>query len=667
MKKSGGIIICLVFILIALNACLASAQIEITQPLTVYNFGDSIFLTVTTTPTEITGNFEINLVCNNATTNVYKISPAESAFSPNVEQKINHKIILTKEFIGELSGDCYIITSLGQESATTNKFFLTNLIEVNPTISGTYFNPGEEIKIEINAIKANGIPLNGFIETNGLKEIVKNGKTTIQYRLENNTKAGAYTLELSVYDEEKGIILNEKKESLNYSVNQIASKIQLNIMNTSVMPGSTLEFSTDLLDQTGDKITRDVTAIYTSPKNKANQLNIQSGETGKIFFEKNSTLGEYSLKLSYGGLSDETTFAVNELAEVLITLIDNSSIIIVKNIGNVPYKDNLSINLNGELISVPVSLKLAEQKKYNLQAPNGAYTLEITSGSSVMNGQALLTGNAISLKEATNFAFIEKNLWMVIIFLAILFLLLAIVLIVKNRKTYKLQDRIKPDKKGEEIRVLSAKANMNKQFVDLAKPLVQEAESSLNIKGNKDYCSIVSVKVKNNDLLGAEAKNQLNLIISNAKEKFGVLDLKGSHILIIFSSLMNKTTKNEIIAAQAAFEIKTKLDDYNKRFKDKIDYNLGVNSGDVISSTVGDKFSYTSLGNTVLLAKRISDLSTGKLLVSATFRQKLIRELKVNPFQHALGNIQVYEVTRIANVEANQEKLKDLLKRTSWS
>ena len=146
-----------------------------------------------------------------------------------------------------------------------------------------------------------------------------------------------------------------------------------------------------------------------------------------------------------------------------------------------------------------------------------------------------------------------------------------------------------------------------------------------------------------------------------------MVDSRGSHLLIIFSSLITKTFRNEIIAVKVAMKIKEEIESYNRLSKDKIEFNIGINSGDMISSLNNGKLNYTSLGNAVILAKRISDLSSGKIFVSGVFRQKLMRELKVNKIEHALGNVEVFEVTRIADVEANADKLRDLLKRTGFS
>lgn len=68
------------------------------------------------------------------------------------------------------------------------------------------------------------------------------------------------------------------------------------------------------------------------------------------------------------------------------------------------------------------------------------------------------------------------------------------------------------------------------------------------------------------------------------------------------------------------------------------------------------------MGNTISLAKKITDSDSGKLAVSESIRKKLIRDLQVGEKKEIGGN-QVYEISEIRDKTANAAKLKDLLKR----
>ena len=109
-------------------------------------------------------------------------------------------------------------------------------------------------------------------------------------------------------------------------------------------------------------------------------------------------------------------------------------------------------------------------------------------------------------------------------------------------------------------------------------------------------------------------------------------------------------------------DILNNLNVYNKKFKDKIEFNLGVHVGELITAKANGKLRYTSIGNTISLTKRISDSDSGKLIISDAIRKKLIRDLKVDKGKDIGGN-QVYEVFEIRDRSANAAKLKDLMKR----
>lgn len=672
MVKRGNLLVLLALVFLI---GFVSANIEITQqPFEVYNFGDSVFTSITVNPSNVNGSFEINLICGDGSANFYKIAPAESAFSPNVKQRINHKIILTKEYMGTLSGECYIQALLGGEIANSNHFMLTDDITLNTKTDKAIYNPREIVSINIDAKKANGVFLNGNYEitssafTSGK---VENGLATATYTLPANTPAGKYELVVHVYDGEILNILNQKKVSLYYEVKQIPTKLEVGLSSFEAIPNQEFSFSVDLTDQSGLKMPGSVSVKYVSPKDEEKILSVISGTTASISFEGDATPGEYTLYSTIGNLSVEKKFNVKEITNISVILLEDLKMVSVKNVGNVPYKNSLNVTIGNETESIFVDLKIGEEKRYSLRAPNGIYSVFAQIGDFSATKQLSLTGNAISVGSWTGVGLLEEYplVWF---FIAAILIISGVIVFMrfKHLKTYKYleraEKRAKAESNDEDLNEISRKAFQKKQFLNLANPIVNEAQSVPTLKGNKDYCSIVAVNVKNYATLGIEARNKLNEIISNAKDKFGVIEFRGQHMLIIYSPLITKTYKNEIIAAKAAWKIRNELDKYNIKFRDKIKYNIGVNAGEMVSSLSNGKLFYTNLGNGVVLAKRISDLSDGKILVSQTFRQKLMRELKVNKTNMSIGNSEILEVISMADVDRNQEKLTDIVKRTNF-
>jgi len=672
MVKRGNVLVLLALVFLV---GFVSANIEITQqPFEVYNFGDTVFTSVSVNPANVNGSFEINLVCGSTKANFYKIAPAESAFSPNVLQKINHKLFLTKEYIGSMSGDCFIEAFLGNEIVNSNHFLLTGDITLNAKTDKTTYNPGETVLVSIDAKKANGVMLNGNYGISGsaiLNGNVEKGIATATYNLANNIAAGRYELIINAYDSDTSGILNQKSISVYYEIKQVPTKLDIGLSEFEAEPNQNYTFSVDLTDQSGLKMPGNVIVNYISPRNEQNSFTVESGSSGNLFFMSDTTPGQYILTAKIGNLSVEKKFTVREVANISVVLLEELNMVSVTNIGNVPYKDSLNVTVGNKTETILVNLKLGEEKRYTIRAPDGIYEVIAQTGVFSATSQLSLTGRAVSVGKWDGLSLLEEYsfIW---IFIAIILIIAGIIVFLKFRQKREYDPHARAKEKAErrmkeeDLNEVSKRAFQKRQFVNAATPMINEAQSVPTVKGNKDYCSVVALHVKNYATLGADAKSRLNEIITNAKDRFGVLDFRGQHILIIYSPLITKNAKNEMTAAKAAWKIRNEIDSYNSKFRDKIKYNLGLSSGEIVSSLAGGKFTYTTIGNGAMLAKRISDLAEGKILASQQFRQKLMRELKVNKIPMMAGGGEVFEIISMSDVDRNQEKLTDIMKRSNF-
>ena len=162
--------------------------------------------------------------------------------------------------------------------------------------------------------------------------------------------------------------------------------------------------------------------------------------------------------------------------------------------------------------------------------------------------------------------------------------------------------------------------------------------------------------------LSIRRKNVLYKAVGGAQKNKGLVDWRSDYAFVVFSPIVTKTYKNEALAAKVGMEILDELNAYNKKFKDKIEFNLGVHVGELIASKEKGKLKYTSIGNTISLAKRISDSDSGKLIVSDEIRKKLIRDLKVVKAKEIGGNA-TFIVEEVKDRVADKARLADLLKR----
>jgi len=188
------------------------------------------------------------------------------------------------------------------------------------------------------------------------------------------------------------------------------------------------------------------------------------------------------------------------------------------------------------------------------------------------------------------------------------------------------------------------------------------AESALVLKGTKSETSVVAINVKNHNSLKSVTKENLYGIVTAAIKEKGVFEYKDGFIFILFNPMITRTYHNEILAVQAAEEINKELETYNKKYKEKIEYGIGVHTGDLVVNKEKNKLQYTGLEDTIPMAKKISSLSGDDLLVSEAIRKKLLRVLKTE-VANKINSKPVYKIKEIKNIAQNQEKLKDILKR----
>jgi hypothetical protein len=191
---------------------------------------------------------------------------------------------------------------------------------------------------------------------------------------------------------------------------------------------------------------------------------------------------------------------------------------------------------------------------------------------------------------------------------------------------------------------------------------VTEAEHSLVLNGSKQSSSVISLKIDKFNTLDNNTKNEIKNIISLSESRKGAIEKSGDYFLIFFNPLVTKSFSNEGDASEIAFDIYKRLSDLSRKISNKLNFGIGLNNGDVISNIESGRLKYTSIGNIVLLAKKISDLGGNKLYASEDFRKKLLKDLRVEKVS-LIGNIQVYSILHVANRQANADKLEDLLKR----
>jgi len=195
------------------------------------------------------------------------------------------------------------------------------------------------------------------------------------------------------------------------------------------------------------------------------------------------------------------------------------------------------------------------------------------------------------------------------------------------------------------------------------KSSVASASSSGNIQsGRKEEISIISLKIKNLDNLlqtGSIAKNVINDILHSTKIARSKIYVDGNYRLIIFSPIVTKSGENNIRAIRIAKAIEKALLSYNGKGRDKIDFGIGVNIGDMIVEARQEKFKFTSLGTTLTAAKKISENSNCEVLLSEALHRKTLGNVK----SEKLKDKNLWRIKRITSREKHADFISNFVNR----
>ena len=649
------------------------AEISISPPSSVYNLGDRLYISIDGIRGTDTGNLNVNLVCGNNTTNMVRISAR--SFSADEDQSYRfYKILNQKDFgitnSSQILGECRVTVTIGSDIISTKPFLISNKVDVSASLDKKDYDPGEPITVSIIATKENKDLLNGFIDgsnATNFKKAVSGGIINYTFSMPDTTEPGTYHLNIYAYDIWQNGILNKGHTEVSFRIRQIVSSVVISLSSTNVTPSQNLTIGANVFDQSGKSMDGVVSIQIVSPKNKVTKYTIANKKFKTIPFALNSTAGTWKIISSLDGVTGNKEFSMARLQKVNFSI--DGSLLSITNIGNTLYNKTISVKVGNKSRELKLNIAIGETRKFNLKAPNGKYDVAISDGKSSINKKVLLTGNAVSINDikSDNIFWNFSIIW---IFIILILAGICAILFIRYKKTRTLKSGDIPGgnkisknnpTSGKFIQNIATK-NRNKKTLDLTKQTSDKAEHTLVLNGEKYMSAIVALNIKNYNELNEMARETLHQIIKKSQKNKGLVDFRNEHIFIVFSPLITKTYNNEILSAKTGMSIFKDLNEYNRKFRNKIKFNIGIHSGELIASLKGGKLKYTSIGNTISLPKKISDSDDGKLIASETIRNKILRELKVVAAKE-VGGSKTYEVSEIKDKSADAARLKDLLKR----
>jgi len=661
VKKSFVLAIFLVFSIFLISNI--SAEIQISSLKQLYNLGDEMEFTVTL-GAHTEDYLDVNLICSGNEENIYHNVPETQTST------IKRKLIAS--YIGDLSGECFLSAKYGEDSGKSSYFKISNSIIVNFETDKNEYAAGDIISLKGTALKENGIaPASAFVEAsyNGVSasDIIKDGIFDLKISTKQTMHAGTYPLTVKVYDkDERRNIMNSGEAMQDRKLIQKPSKIEIAISNQNIGPSENLSYIINLYDFAGDLINEEVMiSIRDSLNNSVYSENLVANQNLVFNLPKSFAPGKARIIAQKDEISEDKDFYVSEVKKISSEI--NNGTLLVTNEGNVEYNEEISIIIGNETIEKQILLGVGESKTFELSAPEGDYIVDVQDSSGkVYSGSVFLTGKVIDAKEikqSINLFFRYPLVWFFILFIVFF----AIILTYKNspgHASYTYPAETEKKRNTGKI-ILSSKVlrmQQSSEELNLASGKIKKAEQVLVTTGHKQESVIVYFKIKNK--LSKEAEQNLVKILETASKFNGIPYRDGYSYGLIFSPLLTKSFQNERAGVSAAIAIDSELKEANRKFKDKIEYGIGVNSGEIISKVEGVVLQFTNMGKTIPIVKKIAELSNQEVLISESVHRKT-EEVKVEKASPDKSDILYFRVKRVIDSEYHKKFIEGFLRRNN--
>lgn len=672
----------LMLVALILTVSTASAEIIISQTQQIYSLGDDLDVNVNV-GTLKPGYLDLALICGSTNVNLYHNVP--EAESSTIKRK------LIPLYIGEARGSCHLSSIYGLDLKETGSFEISSNADVELILENLSVMAGENIVVRGKSTMANtkllGTNQNAFVEVS-LNNItssstIQNGEFAVDLTIPLTMRKGDYNLQVRVYDvDADNNVLNHGETVTSIRVNQIPSELEIALDKSSIKPGENISIIPFLHDKAGELYNQELLMQITdSVKNLIFQGVVSANQ--EFIFKTNTSYapGETSIIIQKNNITESKSIDVSELKLLDIKILNGT--LLITNAGNVPYVGIVEIAIDGEKILKDIDLGLGASKEYLISAPDGSHTVSITDDENQFFNQGVpLTGNAITVNEKVSNIFMNYP----IIWLFIIVVILGSIYAMYRKKTYGrvffLPDHQRTPYKGMEFKVKHRK-NEDLGMIEIAKPKtmnvgsmmqtkkqenetinirgdIRNAEPSSDIHGQKQPVVVIALKIKN-PLVGI-ANDNVKKALEYAYRHKAVTSSSGNSVIAILSPLLTKTFKNEETAVKIAQEIEGVLKEHNKRFKDKIIFGIGVNSGELINTVEDNVLKFTSIEKTIPLAKKIAELSDGEVLLSTAVHTKTMNSVKAEK-NTATGSIDTFRIKRIVDNEEAKKFIEKFNRR----
>ena len=667
MKESVLLCIILLVLLIAIMP-LSSSEIVISQPAALYNLGEDFSIALSLNPGNDINDFLVGkIVCDNGEVEIYKGAhnvKAGNGKNLSIEAKID------KSLVGDIEGYCSFYAKFGLEEAKSQDFEISKKINLNLYIVNSIVSPGEKFTISGTAKRINGQTVQGFVEASipgtnlSLISTISNGEFNFDFLMPTNAAAGHYGVEIKAYEKESsGATANEGATSASIKVKQIINKIDIAIDSQSINPGSNLSYNVLLYDQTNNEAKLNANVIIYNSKNEAfTKEMVKSSSTNTFSLPLEASPGYWTIEANYEDITFKRYFYIEEIQKISYSL--ENQTLIIKNTGNIPYKKSVEISIGDDKEIKKLDIGIGESKKFKLLAPDGTYAISIKeSDLPQVLGKSYLTGNAIGIKEIDTLISTNKIMTWVWVILILVLLAVAFRYYMKvRRKSYfgKISNTyFKPTKDTKYLsydvieKTKETPKTLENRDLDLTNPIAKE--------NSKEEVAVIALKIKNiSRLRDSESSAFLTIerVLQKARNTMARVYDQGAFKIIVLAPRLTKNSDNNGEAVKLAHQINMALNEFNKKYAIKIEYGLGVNNGEMFIESIEGKPKFTSVGNTIVLAKNAAEKANSELLLSPTFYRKVYNIVKAEQTLNRL-----HKVNSIIERDKHSEFIQNFMKK----
>lgn len=268
-----------------------------------------------------------------------------------------------------------------------DSFTIKTDVTVQASSSKYQYEPGEEVVVygDIETSLADLSNTEVVITLDTLRYTLKPTSDSFEYRffIPKNMAPGTYTVTISIQD----AFGNAGADDFLLTVPQVATSIANDLESEKYDPGDILSFDIDVLDQSNEKMTADVSVTITDPNGAELYKGIvNSGQHVELEFGSYSVPGTYTVTSQYTAKSLEDTDRVTLNAVVAVDSDLEGESLTLKNTGNVPYTERVDFILvatdeDGEkqyyIVPQDVMLEPGKEQTYDLtyEVPDGEYTI----------------------------------------------------------------------------------------------------------------------------------------------------------------------------------------------------------------------------------------------------------------------------------------------------